>query len=56
MAGKPQTVLVVEDEASIASFVAALSEERRLHRADDCKWHEALKLVAWRSPRSSSST
>ena len=33
MSSKPQTVLVVEDEASIASFVAALSEERRLRRA-----------------------
>ena len=35
--GKPQTVLVVEDEASIASFVSAYLKNAGLQRAHDCE-------------------
>src|SRR6266403_2126369 len=45
MAGKPQTVLVVEDEASIASFVAAYLKNAGYNVCTTASGTEALKLV-----------
>ena len=50
MAGKPQTVLVVEDEASIASFVAAYLKNAGYSVRTTASGTEALKLVASEKP------
>ncbi len=50
MAGKPQTVLVVEDEASIASFVAAYLKNAGYTVRTTASGTEALKLVASEKP------
>ena len=50
MATKPQTVLVVEDEASIASFVAAYLKNAGYAVRTTASGAEALKLVASEKP------
>src|SRR6266566_2980694 len=50
MAGKPQTVLVVEDEASIASFVAAYLKNAGYTVRTAATGAEALKLVESEKP------
>ena len=50
MAGKPQTVLVVEDEASIASFVAAYLKNAGYNVRTTSSGVEALKLVESEQP------
>jgi two-component system, OmpR family, alkaline phosphatase synthesis response regulator PhoP len=50
MATKPQTVLVVEDEASIASFVAAYLKNAGYIVRTTASGAEALKLVASEKP------
>jgi DNA-binding response OmpR family regulator len=50
MAGKPQTVLVVEDEASIASFVAAYLKNAGYNVRTTASGVEALKLVESEKP------
>jgi len=50
MAGKPQTVLVVEDEASIASFVAAYLKNAGYTVRTTASGTEALRLVASEKP------
>ena len=45
MAAKPQTVLVVEDEASIASFVAAYLKNAGYAVRTTASGAEALRLV-----------
>jgi DNA-binding response OmpR family regulator len=50
MAAKPQTVLVVEDEASIASFVAAYLKNAGYAVRTTASGVEALKLVASEKP------
>src|SRR5882724_9069436 len=50
MAGKPQTVLVVEDEASIASFVAAYLKNAGYTVRTTASGTEALKLVETEKP------
>jgi DNA-binding response OmpR family regulator len=50
MAAKPQTVLVVEDEASIASFVAAYLKNAGYAVRTTASGAEALKLVASEKP------
>ena len=50
MAGKPQTVLVVEDEASIASFVAAYLKNAGYNVRTTASGTEALKLVQSEKP------
>src|SRR5258707_6910501 len=50
MAGKPQTVLVVEDEASIASFVAAYLKNAGYGVRTTGNGAEALKLVGSEKP------
>jgi DNA-binding response OmpR family regulator len=50
MATKPQTVLVVEDEASIASFVAAYLKNAGYAVRTTATGAEALKLVASEKP------
>src|SRR5207248_10696403 len=50
MAAKPQTVLVVEDEASIASFVAAYLKNAGYTVRTTASGSEALKLVESAKP------
>src|SRR5207302_2015997 len=50
MAAKPQTVLVVEDEASIASFVAAYLKNAGYDVRTTASGVEALKLVESEKP------
>src|SRR5947208_7298253 len=50
MASKPQTVLVVEDEASIASFVAAYLKNAGYNVRTTGSGTEALKLVESEKP------
>src|SRR4029077_9099522 len=50
MATKPQTVLVVEDEASIASFVAAYLKNAGYAVRTTASGTEALKLVESEKP------
>jgi DNA-binding response OmpR family regulator len=50
MSTKPQTVLVVEDEASIASFVAAYLKNAGYAVRTTASGAEALKLVASEKP------
>ena len=50
MAAKPQTVLVVEDEASIASFVAAYLKNAGYAVRTTASGNEALKLVDSEKP------
>src|SRR6266446_1018222 len=50
MAAKPQTVLVVEDEASIASFVAAYLKNAGYAVRTTASGSEALKLVESEKP------
>src|SRR5437899_2095397 len=50
MATKPQTVLVVEDEASIASFVAAYLKNAGYTVRTTASGTEALKLVESEKP------
>ncbi|HEV7133056.1 MAG TPA: response regulator transcription factor [Gaiellaceae bacterium] len=50
MATKPQTVLVVEDEASIASFVAAYLKNAGYAVRTTASGVEALKIVAAEKP------
>jgi two-component system, OmpR family, alkaline phosphatase synthesis response regulator PhoP len=50
MAAKPQLVLVVEDEASIASFVAAYLKNAGYAVRTTASGNEALKLVASEKP------
>ena len=50
MAAKPQTVLVVEDEASIASFVAAYLKNAGYAVRTTASGTEALKLVESEKP------
>jgi DNA-binding response OmpR family regulator len=49
-AGKPQTVLVVEDEASIASFVAAYLKNAGFDVRTTASGNEALRIVAAEKP------
>jgi DNA-binding response OmpR family regulator len=50
MATKPQTVLVVEDEASIASFVAAYLKNAGFNVRTTASGNEALRLVESEKP------
>src|SRR6184192_2269822 len=50
MASKPQTVLVVEDEASIASFVAAYLKNAGYTVRTTASGNEALRLVESEKP------
>src|SRR5436305_11320621 len=50
MAAKPQTVLVVEDEASIASFVAAYLKNAGYNVRTTSSGNEALKIVESEKP------
>jgi DNA-binding response OmpR family regulator len=50
MSSKPQTVLVVEDEASIASFVAAYLKNAGYAVRTTASGTEALKLVESEKP------
>jgi DNA-binding response OmpR family regulator len=50
MASKPQTVLVVEDEASIASFVAAYLKNAGYAVRTTASGNEALRLVESEQP------
>jgi two-component system, OmpR family, alkaline phosphatase synthesis response regulator PhoP len=50
MTAKPQTVLVVEDEASIASFIAAYLKNAGYAVRTTASGAEALKLVASEKP------
>src|SRR5690348_1783372 len=50
MAGKPQTVLVVEDEASIASFVSAYLKNAGYAVRTTASGNEALRLVESEKP------
>src|SRR3954453_11454370 len=50
MANQPQTVLVVEDEASIASFVAAYLKNAGYAVRTTPSGNEALKLVESEKP------
>ena len=50
MASKPQTVLVVEDESSIASFVAAYLKNAGYTVRTTASGNEALKLVESEKP------
>ena len=50
MAAKPQTVLVVEDEASIASFVAAYLKNAGFDVRTTASGNEALRIVAAEKP------
>ena len=50
MAAKPQTVLVVEDEASIASFVAAYLKNAGFNVKTTASGNEALRLVESEKP------
>src|SRR5260370_22509563 len=50
MAGKPQTVLVVEDEASMGSFVAAYLKNAGYTVRTTASGTEALRLVASEKP------
>jgi DNA-binding response OmpR family regulator len=49
-AAKPQTVLVVEDEASIASFVAAYLKNAGYEVRTTPSGHEALRIVGAEKP------
>ena len=55
MATKPQTVLVVEDEASIASFVAAYLKNAGYAVRTTPSGADALKLVSSEKPALASS-
>src|SRR5436305_12915868 len=50
MSTKPQTVLVVEDEASIASFVAAYLKNAGYSVRTTASGNEALRLVESEKP------
>src|SRR5262245_55887023 len=50
MSAKPQTVLVVEDESSIASFVAAYLKNAGYDVRTTASGNEALRLVASEKP------
>ncbi len=50
MAAKPQTVLVVEDEASIASFVAAYLKNAGFNVKTTASGNEALRIVESEKP------